>query len=397
MGDRSGKYVKLGTIRAFRPSPLPPRPAIEFSQTLTLALSRADRALARLDGAVGTIPDPEMLVYAFMRQEAVLSSQIEGTEASLEDLLEFEIDDTSRNLNSDVYEVINYLDAMKWAVSEVTSKPITLNLIKYAHSILLKQGRGASRAPGEFRQNQNWIGPPGCEIEEASFVPPAVPDMHAALDNLEKYINEPGGLPDLVQCALVHAQFETIHPFWDGNGRLGRMLITLLLCDRGVLELPVLYLSLFFKRNRAEYYNHLQRIRDYGEWEAWVIFFLRGVTTTSKSALTAAKAIRSLREKMVREANAISNSPNAFRFGEMLFQTAYFTAKRVGDLLKISPATANTLIDSYKEAGYIIQANERKRDRVYAFKPYLDILHECADDLSEVIGEIDHLATNPEN
>ncbi|MCI5047620.1 MAG: Fic family protein [Aquisalinus sp.] len=394
MDFRSGKYVKTGSIRAFRPAPLPPKPAIEFDAALTLALSRADRALARLDGAVGTLPDPEMLVYAFMRQEAVLSSQIEGTQASLEDLLEFEVDDDLPRSNSDVHEVIRYLDAMKWAVSEIEEKPISLNLIKGAHSILLQQGRGSSRNPGEFRQNQNWIGPPGCALEEATYIPPSVPDMHIALDNLEKYINSPDGLPDLVQCALIHAQFETIHPFWDGNGRLGRMLITLLLCQRGVLELPILYLSLFFKQHRQQYYDHLQAIRDKGAWEEWVIFFLRGVTVTSRSALSAAREIRSLRERMVRDASTISSSPNAVRFGEMLFESSYLTARVVSKRLQITPPTAHTLIDAYKAAGYLIQVNNGKRDRVFAFKPYLDILHNCADDLSEVIGDTDYLATS---
>lgn len=394
MSKRAGEYTLLGQIRSFRPSPLPPNPSIQIDQTLANALSKADRALARLDGAVATIPDPQMLVYAFMRQEAVLSSQIEGTQASLEDLLEYEVDGDRTNELSDVYEIVNYLHAMRWSVDQLGKRPISLNLIKEAHSLLLSTGRGANKGPGDFRQNQNWIGPPGCEISDATFVPPAVPFMHDALDNLEKYIHEREGLPDLIQCAIIHAQFETIHPFWDGNGRLGRMLITLLLCERNVLELPVLYLSLFFKRNRDEYYNRLQAVRDNGEWEEWIIFFLRGITSTSRSALNAARAIRALRERMVRESKSISNSPSAVSFGEFLFQRSYITANLASSELDISIPTANNLIDAYVDAGYLIQANKGRRNRVFAFKPYLDILHECADDLTEVLGETDHLATN---
>tara|TARA_B100000378_G_scaffold90312_1_gene71371 strand:+ start:2521 stop:3567 length:1047 start_codon:yes stop_codon:yes gene_type:complete len=347
-----------------------------------------------LDGAVATIPDPHMLVYAFMRQEAVLSSQIEGTQASLEDLLEYEIDHELTGELRDVFEIVNYLNAMQWAVDAIKKKPITLNLIKEAHAILLSAGRGATRGPGDFRQNQNWIGSAGCEIDEATFVPPSVPLMKEALYELEKYINTRDGLPDLVQCALIHAQFETIHPFWDGNGRLGRMLITLLLCEREVLELPVLYLSLYFKSNREEYYQRLQNVRDRGQWEEWVIFFLRGITVTSRSALNAAKEIRALRERMVSESKAITKSPSAVAFGEFLFQRSYITANLVSNNLGVSPPTANNLIDAYVDAGYLVQANSGRRNRVFAFKPYLDILHECADDLTEVLGEQDHLATN---
>lgn len=394
MSERAGKYTNLGGIRSFRPEPLPPIPAIRIDEQMASTLSRADRALARLDGAVATIPDPQMLVYAFMRQEAVLSSQIEGTQASLEDLLEYEIDNDSSFDAGDVYEIVNYLRAMRWAVDELDKRPISLNLIKEAHSLLLFTGRGANKGPGEFRQNQNWIGPSGCELSEATFVPPSVPFMHDSLNELEKYIHAREGLPDLIQCALIHAQFETIHPFWDGNGRLGRMLITLLLCEREVLELPVLYLSLFFKKNRDEYYSRLQAIRDDGEWEEWIVFFLRGITVTSKSALNAARSIRALRENMVREAKSISNSPSAVAFGELLFQRSYITSGIVSDTLSISAPTANNLIEAYCDAGYLVKANQAMRNRIFAFKPYLDILHDCADDLTEVLGQKDHLATN---
>lgn len=234
-------------------------------------MSAADRALARLDGATVNLPNPDLFVYAFMRQEAVLSSQIEGTQASLEDVLQYEAG--TAGANDDLTEVINYLNAIKWGLDELKALPVCLRLVKGLHARLLAEGRGSDKSPGEFRQNQNWIGPPGTPIEKATFVPPAVPLMERALADWEKFVAEERGMPPLIKCAVAHAQFETIHPFWDGNGRLGRMIITLLLCSEKVLARPILYLSLFFKKNREEYYRRLQSIRDAGDWEGWVLFF----------------------------------------------------------------------------------------------------------------------------
>jgi Fic family protein len=392
--ERAGKYIKLGGARSFRPAPLPPSPPIEIDAEFATTLSRADRALARLDGAIATIPDPDMLVFAFMRQEAVLSSQIEGTEASLEDLLEFEADKNSVAHASDVRDVVNYLDAVTWAVERIRSKPISLNLLKDTHRRLLKSGRGATRGAGEFRKSQNWIGKPGCELKDATFVPPSTPDMTKALHDLETFIHTTEDIPELVLCALVHAQFETIHPFWDGNGRLGRMLITLMLCEREILERPVLYLSLFFKSHRDEYYELLQRVRDHGDWEEWIKFFLRGVARTSRSALQAATLIRQLRDELIAKAPKISGSPNATAFGELMFRRPYLTAKHVSEELGVSPPTANSLIRSYERARLLRNVTGRARGRVFAFKPYLDILHDCANDLSDVLKDTDHLATH---
>ncbi len=391
--SRAGEYMTRGGYRAFMPAPLPPQPAISMNADIAYNLSLADRALARLDGAVGTIPEPELLVYAFMRQEAVLSSQIEGTQASLEDLFEYELDGTPAAAEADVVDIVRYLEAMKWAIEELKARPISLRLIREAHAMLLSHGRGSQRGPGEFRRAQNWIGPPGCQIEEASFVPPAVPDMHAALANLESFIHAQNRMPELIRCALVHAQFETIHPFWDGNGRIGRMLITLMLCERGILELPVLYLSLYFKTNLEEYYACLQSVRDTGDWERWVLFFLRGVTNTSRSALVAARKIRSLRETMIENAANVSGSSHAIKFGELLFRRPYITAKIAQTSLGVTFPTGNALIASYEEAGYLERLTQGRRHRIFAFRPYLDALHECADDLTEVIGGTDHLAT----
>ena len=228
MVGRSGRYVQCGSYRCFSPASLPPDPPLHFSKELQLELSAADRAVARLDGAASTMPNTDLFVYAFMRQEATLSSQIEGTQASLEDLFEYEALPEAVNRPGDVSEIVNYIAAMNWGLAELPRLPLSKRLVKGLHERLLSSGRGASRGPGSFRQGQNHIGPPGCSIQEATFVPPAVPIMEPALDDWEMYLHS-RDLPVLVRCALLHAQFETIHPFWDGNGRVGRMLITCLL------------------------------------------------------------------------------------------------------------------------------------------------------------------------
>lgn len=393
---RSGDYTTIGGIKCFRPKPLPPDPPLEWKPELQIALSAADRALARLDGATVTLPNSDLFVYAFMRQEAVLSSQIEGTQASLEDVLEYEASADSMRKTDDLTEVINYLGAMDWGLKQLPKLPVSCRLIRGIHRILLREGRGSDKSPGEFRENQNWIGEPGCPIEEASFVPPAVPVMRQAISRWEKFINENQELPPLVKCAVVHAQFETIHPFWDGNGRLGRMIVTLMLCSEGILAKPILYLSLFFKQNREEYYDLLQRTRDEGDWERWVLFFLRGVTATSRAALETATKIMTLREELISASTRISRSKKAWSFGEMLFKSPYLAVGRAAEMLDITYPTANTLIADFENAGYLVQASERAWGRIFAFKPYLDILHEGAGDLTGVIGGKDYLATNYE-
>lgn len=398
MRDRAGTYqtspgqTSPGGIRIFRPRPLPPNPPIEMSPRLAIALSSADQALARLDGATTILQNPDLFVYGFLRQEAVLSSQIEGTQASLEDLLAFEADQATPAELPDIREVINYLDAMDWGLAELPRLPISLRLIRELHRRLLAGTRGSDRSPGTFRDNQNWIGPPGTPIERASFVPPAVPDMKVALSDWEKFIHEKSDLPPLVKCALLHAQFETIHPFWDGNGRVGRMIITLLLCQERILSRPILYLSLYFKQKREAYYAHLQAVRDEGRWEDWIVFFLDGVTATSRSALKTAREIIDLRERMRTELAAIPRRPKAAALGEKLFAHPYMTVKLAARLLDITPPTAGALVRDYCERGLLAQVDGRKWRRTFAFRPYLDILHRSIGDLSGLIDGHDPLA-----
>ena len=324
------------------------------------------------------LPNPDLFVYAFMRQEAVLSSQIEGTQASLEDLLEFEADVSATRRTDDVAEVVNYIDAMNWGMEQLTSLPVCIRLIKGLHARLLKSGRGAERNAGEFRENQNWIGPSGCSIQEATFVPPPVPEMIKAIGDWETFLNAPTEMPTLVKCALAHAQFETIHPFWDGNGRLGRMVITFFLCAEGIISKPILYLSLFFKQHREQYYELLQATRDEGNWEDWILFFLRGVTATSRSALSAAGRTIELRESLLTEVHTRLNSNNAPVLVERLFYLPYVTVTRVSSELEVTYPTAKSLVDSFVGLGILREVSGRKRDRVFGFLPYLEILHSSA-------------------
>src|SRR2546428_59532 len=293
---RAGHYVKQPTgYLAFIPSALPPNPRIRFDDAFLEVLSRADRAVGRLDGCAETLPNSELFVFMYIRKEAVLSSQIEGTQASLMDVLEFEA--TAREgTTKDVSDVFNYVAAMKYGLGRLKSLPVSLRLIREIHAKLLANVRCARNA-GEFRTTQNWIGPAGSPLKDAVFVPPPPVDMHTALDVMEKFLHAKDPMPYLVRAGIAHAQFETIHPFVDGNGRLGRLLITYMLCEHKILRKPLLYLSYFFKQNRSEYYDRLQAVRNMGQWEQWLKFFLRGIAEVAEEATMTARRIVQLREQ----------------------------------------------------------------------------------------------------
>jgi Fic family protein len=294
---RTGRYVKQPTgYRAFIPADLPPKPPLTYDDELTRALSDADRALGRLDGVASVLPNPDLFVSMYVRHEAVLSSQIEGTQSTLEDIVQFEVEGTTTDQPKDLEEVINYVSAMNYGLRKLGALPLSKRLLCEIHRKLLQGVRGAERQPGQFRTSQNWIGPPGCMLDRADFVPPPPHEMQAALDNFEKFLHDRGTLPVLIHCAIAHAQFETIHPYLDGNGRIGRLLITLLLCEREILRQPLLYLSYFFKAHRAQYYDRLMAVRNDGDWEGWIKFFLRGVFEVSQGATTTARSILDLRE-----------------------------------------------------------------------------------------------------
>src|SRR2546426_4331371 len=263
---------------------------------LTRLLSDADRSLGRLDGIGSVLPNPDLFVAMYVRQEAVLSSQIEGTQSTLEDVLQFEVDAKGADLPKDIEEVVNYVRAMNYGLKRLDELPLSLRLTREIHSELLRGARGAHRTPGEFRRTQNWIGPAGADLSSATFVPPPVPEMKEALNRFEKFLHD-DSLPVLIHTGLAHAQFETIHPFLDGNGRVGRLLITFLLCERKVLHRPLLYLSHYLKMHRAEYYDRLTAIRNDGNWESWLKFFLRGIDEVSGEAITTARQIFALRDE----------------------------------------------------------------------------------------------------
>lgn len=285
---------------------MPPEPPIEFDGEMLALISEADRKLGRLDGVTQILPNPELFVTMFVKKEAVLSSQIEGTQASLTDVLEINTKDEKRE---DVGEVVNYVSAMNYGLDRLKEFPLCLRLIREIHEKLLNNGRGNNRNPGEFRKTQNWIGPVGCTFANARFVPPVVPDMEKALENLENFFYADDNIPALIKISLIHSQFESIHPFLDGNGRMGRLLITFWLCHQGILSQPLLYLSYYFKKNRLEYYDRLMAVREKGDWEGWIKFFLKGVAITADEATATAKEIIQL--KSACENKIVSNNYNA--------------------------------------------------------------------------------------
>src|SRR5271157_2575374 len=344
---RAGTYVKQATgYQAFIPAPLPPDPPVVIDAELGRLTSEADRALGRLDGVATVLPNPDLFVSMYVRQEAVLSSQIEGTQSTLEDVLQFEVDSKGREFPKDIQEVVNYVRAMNYGLERLKTLPLSLRLIREIHGKLLEGVRGSHRTPGEFRTTQNWIGPPGCTLSAATFVPPPVHEMHEALDNTEKFLHD-NSLPLLIQCGLAHAQFETIHPFLDGNGRVGRLLITFLLCQRQALGRPLLYLSHYLKQHRAEYYDRLMAIRNDGDWEGWLKFFVRGVFEVSQEATEKARNILGLREQHRRALSEmlarekLAATPYDLLFLEYLFEQPIVTVRMVEERLSCAFVTAD--------------------------------------------------------
>ncbi|HEY7206820.1 MAG TPA: Fic family protein [Gaiellaceae bacterium] len=361
---------------AFIPAPLSPDPPVSLDGLQAL-LSRADQAVGRLDGVIQTVPNPDFFVYMYVRREAVLSSQIEGTQSTLEDLLAVELEPRPawRRLPQDVDEVVRYVHAMNYGLSRVSDLPLSLRLIMEIHQELLSGGRGSHRLPGEFRTSQNWIGPENAGLTDATFVPPPVHEMKEALDNFERFLHE-DELPALVHAGLAHAQFETIHPFLDGNGRVGRLLITFLLVFRGVLHRPLLYLSVYLKRNRAEYYDRLMAIRNSGDWEAWLRFFLAGVAQTAEEATATARAILELREEHRRRIQQQTSGVNGLRVLDLLFERPLVHVNLVKDSLGISFVTANKLVEQLQSLGVVEEITGRKRDRIFSYTPYVALFQD---------------------
>jgi Fic family protein len=377
--SRAGVWQRQATgYRAFIPAPLPPRPPIDLTLQLQQLLSRADLALGRLDGSIQTLPNPDLFVFMYVRKEAVLSSQIEGTQSSLQDLLAAEAQIYAPETPADVAEVVNYVRAINYGLSRLSDLPVSTRLIREIHEQLLDGVRGAHLGPGELRRSQNWIGPGGCTLNEATFVPPPPEVVPQALSDLEKFLHGANDLPILIKIGLAHAQFETIHPFLDGNGRIGRLLITFLLCESRVLQKPVLYLSHYFKRHRQDYYDLLQAIRDKGNWEEWLRFFLRGVAEVSTEAARTAGRILALREKhrnLIGE-NLGYSAGNGHLLLEHLFERPIVSVKDVLDRTGTSYAAANQLVERLVKLGILVEITGRTRNRRFRYTDYVDLFGE---------------------
>ena len=360
----SGKVIRtIEGYWAFVPNPLPS--AIEYDREMVRLISEADRGLGRLAGIGQLLPNPHLLIAPYVRREAVLSSRIEGTQASLSDLLLFEAAEEEPPRAPDVQEVRNYVRAMEYGLKRLEKLPLSLRLVREIHARLMEGVRGKKRSPGEFRQVQNWIGPPGCSLAEATFVPPPVPEMHAALDEWEKFLHNAKDIPLLVQCALMHYQFEAIHPFVDGNGRVGRLLITFFLCERGELPQPLLYLSAFFEQHRAEYYGRLLEVSRSGDWSGWIRFFLRGIGTQASAAAEDSQRIVKLQQRYRELLQQRKASPAAIAIMEELFLNPYVTATRLSKRLKVSFPTVQSTIDWLVKAGLLREITGRRRNRIY--------------------------------
>ena len=376
---RAGCYIKQPTgYRAFMPAPLPPTPPVRLEGALRGQLSRAEQALARLDGSIHTLPNPDLFVFMYVRKEAVLSSQIEGTQSSLNDLLEAEARIFSPEQPKDVAEVVNYVRAMNYGLARLAELPLSVRLIKEIHAELLKGVRGSHLTPGELRRTQNWIGPSGCSLADATFIPPPPVEVTHALGQLETFLHAASDLPPLMKVGLAHAQFETIHPFLDGNGRIGRLLITFLLCHSRILCKPVLYLSHYFKRHRTAYYERLQSVRDHGDWENWMGFFLKGVAEVSVEATDTVRHILSLREehRALVSTHLGRAAGNAHLVLDHLYEKPILSVADIRKRTGTSYPAANNLASRLVEHGIIREVTGFKRNRVFRFEPYIALFSE---------------------
>lgn len=376
---RAGRYEQQPAgYKAFLPAALPPDPPIRLEGPLQSLLSQADRALGRLDGSIQTLPHPDLFVAMYVRKEAVLSSQIEGTQSSLQDVLAAEARVLSPDRPQDVAEVFNYVNAMNYGLERLKTLPVSIRLIREIHERLLTGVRGQHHTPGELRTSQNWIGPGGCTLSEATFVPPPPQEVPRLLGELESFLHEESPLPLLIRIGLAHAQIETIHPFLDGNGRIGRLLITFLLCEKDVLLKPVLYLSHYFKGHRQQYYNRLQAVRDEGNWEQWLAYFLTGVYEVSRQATETARRLLSLREyhRQVITDGFGRASGNGHRVLEHLYRNPIVGVSEVKELTQTSYPAANALVNQFVTHGLLHEMTGRKRHRRFIYRDYIGLFHD---------------------
>lgn len=380
----AGRVIQVGqrgfTYWAFVPNPLPP--AIDFDAELATTLSEASLALGELAGLGRTIRNPDLLVGPFIRREAVLSSRIEGTETEISNLYAFEAGQLSLPgfgpsvSETDVREVLNYVNTLKYGIERLQTFPLSKRLICELHERLMAGVRGKEKMPGEFRNRQNWIGRPGCTLNEADFVPPPVPQMQEALNSFEVYLHEGNTYPLLIQLALIHYQFEVIHPFIDGNGRIGRLLIPLLLVCRGVLPLPLLYLSAYFERNRLTYYDLLMTVSEHGDWRAWVVFFLQAVTEQAQDASARAKQLQNLHSEWQQQLQQTRKSALLLKLVDSVFEIPVLTIPQARRSLGVTYASAKQNMDKLVEAGILEPLDESSHGKVFWAPRILRIVSE---------------------
>lgn len=368
--------------KSFCPSDLPPTPPIEINDKILDLLIDAHKTLAILDDRGKNIPDMNLFVSIYVQKEALLSSQIEGTQATLEDIFD---PSNESNINADVSDVINYVKATNYAIERLKTLPLCNRLLLETHEVLLSGVRGTEKNPGEFRNSQNWIGGQGSSLKTARYIPPNVEDMHHGLSELEKYMNLDESYDVLVSAALIHYQFETIHPFLDGNGRIGRLLIVLFLLEKEVLHTPALYLSYYLKENRTEYYDRMTRVRETGDYEQWVRFFLEGIIISAKSALITAEILIEIKEndmlKVLKASFTKRTQETVLSIFEYTLSHPLIDISTTADKLKLSYNTVKKGIDNLEKLGILKQINKHKRNKIYYYENYLNILKEGTENL----------------
>lgn len=373
-GSSSGRIIRtLDGYHAFLPNPLPPQLAPSWE--LTSLLSEADRALSELSGAGQLLPNPHLLIQPHIRREAVLSSKIEGTQAGMNDLLQFEAEPQDIPAVPDVREVYNYVLAMELGLRLLQDLPLSTRLVREIHRRLMQDVRGGHATPGEFRTSPNWIGPPGCTLSEATFVPPPPHEMLRALSDWERHLHAQTIEPPLIQCAFMHYQFEAIHPFIDGNGRVGRLLITFFLCERGHLTQPLLYLSAFFEKYRDEYYRRLLAVSQKGDWAGWLAFFLRGVREQARDALGTTKMIIDLHNEYRRKVGDEKRVPQAAsRLIDELFLNPFVSVATLARKWKCNHPTIQKGVDCLVNKGVLVEATGKRRNRLYVCRKLLHVM-----------------------
>ena len=377
MNNRAGAFVSNLTgemaYPSFRPAPLPPNPPIALSGELVAKLVDANKKLAALDGLSARIPNMDLFVSMYVRKEALLSSQIEGTQCTLDDILNPLMEE---NTNRNVSDVVNYIKATEFALNRLHSLPLCNRLIKETHAVLMEGVRGQEKSPGEFRYSQNWIGGQGSTIRNARYIPPNPEDMQTAMSDLEKYMNGDDSLDPLIQAALIHYQFETTHPFLDGNGRVGRLLITLFLMEKGILSRPALYISYFLKMNRIEYYDRMTQVRKTGDYEQWVMFFLQALSDSAGDAIQTIDALTALHNQSVAKLGAFSKrqQTNLFKLFAYIETNPILDIQKTAAALGLSYNTVSKMVTILVDEGILRQTDKAGKAKIYAYADYLDIL-----------------------